>query len=512
MNGVIGMADLLMDTDLDAEQREYVETVHSSGETLLTLINDILDFSKVEAEKVELEEVIFDLRTSVEDTAALLAERAQSKGLEIASLVDYDVPNALRGDPGRLRQVLTNLLGNAIKFTEEGEVVLRAELSGETDEEAVIRFEIRDTGIGMEEGQQESLFESFAQADASTTRRYGGTGLGLAISRRLVHLMGGEIHVESEPGEGITFYFTARFQKLSSETTSGPRPRADLRGLKALVVDDNATNRSILRHQISPWGVKVDEAREASGALEMLRSAAGEGEPYDLALLDLQMPGMDGLELARAIKEDRNVSRTRLVLVTSMGQRGDGEEARRSGIEAYLNKPVRQAQLYDVLSVVMGTEEVDEPSEAQPLVTAHSLKEEARSRPLLLLAEDNEVNHKVAVRTLEKLGYQADVSDDGAEAVEAVSRADYAAVIMDVQMPGMDGYEATAEIRRRERAQRPPPDNRHNRQRPARGPGEGAQSRDGRLRSKARQGRGARGDTATLGLGRRRPRHSRGRS
>ncbi len=455
MNGVIGMTGLLLDTDLDPEQREYAETVRVSGENLLTIINDILDFSKIEAGKLHLEIIDFDLRTTVEEVVSLVGERAQNKGLELASLVEYGVPTALRGDPGRLSQVLTNLLGNAIKFTEEGEVILRAKMNEETDDAAVVRFEVSDTGIGMTEEQQERLFQSFSQADASTTRKYGGTGLGLAISKQLVELMGGEIGLDSEPGNGSTFWFTVPLEKQpegAQEAT--PSPRTDLAGLRVLVVDDNETNRRIVHHQIISWGMGNGSAEGGQRALEMLRAAAERGKPYDLAILDMHMPKMDGLTLASIIKGDPAIGSTRLVLLTSLGRRGDSEEARRVGIEAYLTKPVRQSQLHDALATLMGSpaDVVSAPSPAEaPLITRHSLKEEkARSRARLLLAEDNAVNQKVAVRMLEKLGYRVDVAADGLEAVEALSRIPYAAVLMDVQMPQMDGHQATAEIRRRE--------------------------------------------------------------
>ncbi|MBA2512588.1 MAG: PAS domain S-box protein [Rubrobacteraceae bacterium] len=448
MNGVIGMADLLIDTDLSTEQQEYAEIVRRSGENLLTIINDILDFSKVEAGQMRVETIDFDLRLAVEDTVSLLAERAQDKGLELANLIEPDLPTALRGDPGRIRQVLTNLIGNAIKFTEWGEVVLRVSLAEDLQETAVVRFEVTDTGIGMTEEQLGRLFQSFSQADTSTTRRYGGTGLGLAISKQLVGLMGGEIGVESEPGVGSTFFFTL---PLVRQAVRGerPLPTSDLRGLRVLIVDDNATNRRLLHDQLSSWGMENDGAEDGPRALEMMGAAAGEGRPYELAILDMQMPGMDGMQLAKRTRADRATAGTRLILLTSMGYRGEGDQARRSGIDAYLTKPIRQSELRDVISTVMGM-----PAEQEefPLITRHTLRERGpRSSPRLLLAEDNPVNQKVAVRMLERLGYRVDVAEDGREALEALPKADYAAVLMDVQMPDVDGYEATAEIRRRER-------------------------------------------------------------
>jgi two-component system sensor histidine kinase/response regulator len=450
MNGVIGMTDLLMETPLSEEQREYAETVRLSGENLMLILDDILDFSKIEAGAMRLESIDLDLRAAVEDVTVLLGGRAQDKGLELASLIEYDVPGALRGDPGRLRQILTNILGNAIKFTEEGEVIVRVGLAGEDEESATVRFEVSDTGIGMSREQQALLFLAFTQADASTTRHYGGTGLGLAISKQLVNLMGGEISVESEPGVGSTFSFTLTFDKQPAYARSAPFIPADLTGLLALVVDDNQANRSILEKQLSSWGVRTTSVAGGPQAIEELRSAAEGGAPYDLAVLDMQMPGMDGIELAGRIKADPDLSPTRLVLLTSMGRRGDGEEASKSGIEAYLMKPVRQSELYDALATVMGGAVA---SEQTRLVSGHDFKrQQAGPCSRVLVAEDNPVNQKVAVRMLENLGYQVDVAGDGREALKALALTSYGAVLMDVQMPLMDGYEATAEVRRREEA------------------------------------------------------------
>ncbi|HEX6709804.1 MAG TPA: response regulator [Rubrobacter sp.] len=454
MNGVIGMTGLLLDTDLSEEQREYAETVRVSGENLLTIINDILDFSKIEADKLDLETMNFDLRNTVEEALGLLAERAQAKGVELVSLIEHDVPSALRGDPGRLSQILTNLLGNAVKFTDEGEVVLRVSLAEEQGGAAEVRFDVRDTGIGMTPEQRERLFQAFTQGDVSTTRRYGGTGLGLVISKQLVEMMGGEIGVESEPGKGSIFSFTARLLKQPGKAQRAITPRKDFEDLRILIVDDNETNRKILHGQVISWGMKNGQAEGGPKALEMLRAAAQEDQSYDLAILDLHMPGMDGIELAHAIKEDPSIAATKLILLTSMGLRGEAEQARRVGFAAYLTKPVRQSKLYDAIATVVGsTAEAPSPADA-PLVDRRRAGEAstlARERLVrVLVAEDNQVNQRVAVRMLERLGYRADVAANGLEATEALSRIHYAAVLMDVQMPEMDGYSATRQIRRRE--------------------------------------------------------------
>jgi two-component system sensor histidine kinase/response regulator len=455
MNGVIGMTGLLLDTDLSPEQREYAETVRLSGENLLAIINDILDFSKIEAGKMELEDADFDLGMVVEEAIGLHAERAHAKGLELANLIEHDVPSALRGDPGRLSQILTNLIGNAIKFTEEGEVVLHVRLDHENHERdgsAVLHFEVKDTGIGMTDEQKGRLFQAFTQADVSTTRRYGGTGLGLAISKQLVELMGGEIGAESEPGVRSTFWFEVPFAKSSEGARIAATPRTDLHGLRVVVVDDNETNRKIVHHQVVSWGMKNGMAANGPQALEMLRGAAESGEPYGLAILDMQMPGMDGMELARTIKAEPEIAATRLIMLTSLGRRVDAEEAHRMGISAYLTKPVRQSRLYDAIATVMGAPAQTMPEEAQPATLHSRRKDTAPSGARILVAEDNPINQKVAVRMLERLGYRADVVADGLEAVEALSRVPYHAILMDVQMPEMDGYEATAAIREREGA------------------------------------------------------------
>jgi PAS domain S-box-containing protein len=448
MNGVLGMTALLLDSDLNADQSEVAKTIRSSGDALLTIINDILDFSKIEAGKLEFEIVDFDLRNVVEETVELLAERARAKGLEFASLIYRDVPTGLRGDPGRLRQVLTNLVGNALKFTEQGEVIVRAEKENESETALTIRFTISDTGIGISEAAQANLFQAFTQADGSMTRKYGGTGLGLSISKQLVEMMGGKMGVTSRPGAGSVFWFTTNLEKQPQPAAPPAPPVESLKKLRALIVDNNATNRQILSHQLGSWGMIHNEAESGSQALALLKAAAAKGAGYDLAILDLLMPGMDGFELARAIKSDPNIAKVHLVLLTSAGVRGDGATASAAGIAAYLTKPVRQAQLFACLTMVVSN---SSPATGSSLVTRHTLRESKRtSNKLILLADDNIVNQKVAVRQLQKLGYRADAVANGFEAIEALSRISYDLVLMDCQMPEMDGYEATAEIRRLE--------------------------------------------------------------
>jgi signal transduction histidine kinase/DNA-binding response OmpR family regulator len=450
LNGVIGMTGLLLDTRLDPKQRHYAETARQSGESLLGVINDVLDFSKIEAGKVELEVVDFDLHDIVESVAGMVAVRAADKGLELATLIAHELPESFLGDPFRLRQILTNLAANAIKFTERGEVVLRARRCAQNEDGVTIRFEIIDTGIGISADQQSQLFAAFSQADVSTTRRFGGTGLGLAISSQLVGLMGGEIGVESEPGKGSTFWFTV---PLGLSSSSAARGRVDLRGLRVLAVDDNAVNRAILHEHIVGWHMRNGSAESGPRALDMLRAAVARGEPYDVAIVDMQMPGMDGLALARAIKVDRSIAGTRLILLTSIGR--TGPEPNRDGFfDACLTKPVPQSQLYDCLARAMAgsnlaadeLQRVEIPSASQKRAKKLAAPQGGR----ILVAEDNVVNQQVAVGVLATLGYRADVVANGREAVEAMALVPYAAILMDCQMPEMDGYQATEEIRRRE--------------------------------------------------------------
>ena len=456
MNGVIGMTSLLLDTGLNAEQREYTEIVRKSGENLLALINDILDFSKIEAGKLDLEILDFDLRLTLEDTAELLSLRAAEKGLELLCRVDPAVPLTLRGDPARIRQIITNLVGNAIKFTQEGEIVISATRSSEHDGHVTLLFEVHDTGIGMPTERLEAIFDPFTQVDGSTTRKYGGTGLGLAICKQLAELMGGEIGVTSKPGHGSTFWFTLRLEQQNGELSTVPdvQTQIDLAGTKILVVDDNATNRLLVTTLLTHWACRFASAVDAKEGLALLLDAARADDPFQVALLDQEMPGMDGLEMARRIKGDPLLAATLLIMVTSLGQRGDAAKLEKIGFSGYLSKPVRQSHLHGCIALVLGRARQagdDSATEVSPqnrgIVTRYSVAECAVNGVRILLAEDNIINQKVAQNMLGKLGYKADVVADGREAVRALEMINYDIVLMDCQMPEMDGYEATTMIR-----------------------------------------------------------------
>ena len=447
MNGVIGMSGLLLETELTEEQRGYAEVVNRSGENLLSLINDILDFSKIEAGRLDMEIIDFDLRTTMEDTTEMLTFRAHDAGLDLVCHIDPAVPVYLKGDPGRLRQIITNLAGNAVKFTHEGEVVIGAALESEQGETVTIRFSVRDTGIGIPQSRLAAVFEPFTQADGSTTRKYGGTGLGLAICKQLSELMGGEIGIESEEGKGSTFWFTAKFTKqaLAELQHNAPQLHADIKGTRVLVVDDSATNRKLLAVLLSHWGCDYELAYDGVTALQHLRVAAAENNPFRVALLDQEMPGMGGSELGRQIKADPLLQSTLLIMVTSLCQRGDAAALEKIGFVGYLPKPVRQSQLYGCIALALDRRR--DPEVPVPLITRHTVAEVANRGIRILLAEDNLINQKVALSILGKLGYKADVVANGLEAVRALELIDYDVVLMDCMMPDMDGYEATAVIR-----------------------------------------------------------------
>ena len=451
MNGVIGMTGLLLETPLSPEQRRYAEIVRSSGESLLTVINDILDFSKIEAGKLEFETIDFDLRETVEEALELVAENAAAKNLELTGLVFADVETAVQGDPGRLRQVLLNLLGNAIKFTEAGEVTVQVWRIEESDQDIALRFQVSDTGIGMAPEAVEKLFQPFTQADSSTTRRYGGTGLGLAICKQLVEHMSGEIGVESTPGQGSTFWFTVRLPKQPRDGNEDPRRKMSLEGLRVCCVDDHPTNRFLLVQYCMDWGMEGVVAATPTEALGLMEAAATQGKPFDLAIIDMEMPEMDGLALAQTVKSIPRLAETRLVLLTSLGKHGDGKAIREAGFTGYLTKPVRKSQLRACLQLVMGQNVAEGLLSTDSLLARHHVQEpEGRACARILVADDHTVNQQLAVLMLERLGHGVDVVANGHEAVEAVSRKAYDVVFMDCQMPDMDGYEATREIRRRE--------------------------------------------------------------
>ena len=443
MNAIIGMTGLMLDTQLTSDQREFADTIRFSADSLLGIINDILDFSKIEAGKMSVEEIDFDLSDVVEGCADLLGERAHGKGLELAAWIDEETPRHLCGDPGRLRQILTNLVGNAVKFTEKGEVVLDVRSVQTGPESATIRFMVRDTGIGISSEAQPRLFEAFTQADGSMTRRYGGTGLGLAIARQLVKLMKGEIGFSSEPGKGSTFWIEVPLRYGKQGKTDRLRKNSLLDGRRVLIVDDNATNREILRRQTASKRMRNACAFDAAEALVMLRKAIAEKDPFEIALLDMQMPGADGIILASQIKASPEIASTQLIMLTSLGHLPSERLWKEVGISAYLIKPVKQSRLFEAVLQVL----------TEPAIAINTSPNTTPAGPVskstirILLAEDNLVNQKVALRQLAKLGFNVDAVPNGAEAVKAMERQLYPLVLMDCQMPELDGYKATGRIR-----------------------------------------------------------------
>jgi PAS domain S-box-containing protein len=452
MNGVIGMIELLLETQLNPMQLDYAQTVRDSAAALLTVINDILDFSKVEAGKLDLEVLDMDMRDTVEDVARLLAIQAHAKGLEVIALIDPGLPDLVRGDAGRLRQVLLNLGGNAVKFTQKGEVSIECKVAQKDDRGTLVRCEIRDTGMGIPTSRVEALFTAFTQVDSSTTRRFGGTGLGLSIVRRLVELMGGEVGVSSEEGVGSTFWFTARLGVAQNAARARLAPPTELRGQRIVIVDDNMTNRKVLMGQLSLCGMEAVCASSADEALSLMRIAATAGRPFEVALLDHQMPGCDGASLGKTILAEPALRGARLILLTSSGQRGDGRMFSELGFAGYLLKPVTHRDLTDCLMMVLGTQAEGWRMATQPIVTRHALRSQRHREAAhhILLAEDNLVNQKVACRILEKLGYRVDVAADGQAAFEAWQSGRYHLILMDCQMPILDGYETTRKIREQE--------------------------------------------------------------
>ena len=451
LNGVMGMTDLALETDLTPEQREYLETVKLSADSLLTVINDILDFSKIEAGKVDLELDDFNLRESLEATLKTLALRADEKGLELLCEMAPSVPDVVRGDSNRLRQVVINLIGNAIKFTDQGEVALNIHVEAEEGDDRIIHFTVSDTGIGIPPEKQKLIFQPFAQADTSTTRKYGGTGLGLTISKRLVGLMDGNMWVESEVGRGTQFHFTARLKTSEKPIAVGTTaPPETLRGVKVLIVDDNQTNRRILEGMLKRWDMKSTSVEDGEEALSRLSIAQNAGEPYALVLTDMHMPKMDGFSLIEQIRQRPEFSTAIIMMLTSAGHRGDGARCQELGVAAYLLKPIRQSELREAIARVLGA-----PAQkgAIPLVTRYSLQDARDPQTILwvLVAEDNAVNQLLATRLLEKRGHRVVMTANGREALEALAKDKFDLVLMDVQMPEMDGLQATSELRKKEK-------------------------------------------------------------
>ena len=444
MNGVIGMTGLLLGTELNEEQRDYVETIRNSGDTLLEIINDILDFSKIEAGRMRMESIDFSPKRITEEAVELFAEAAANKGIELIVDIEADLPAALVGDPGRLRQVLLNLVGNAVKFTDEGEIVVHAERLPARGPGILLRFEVSDTGIGLSDEEKSQVFSTYSQVDSSTTRRHGGTGLGLAIARMLSQLMGGEIGVDSEKGAGSRFWFTSMFRESEGIASPAIAP-LDLTGASVAIIDDNKTNRTILERYLDSWGMAQASFEGGPQALAAMRGAAARDEAFDVAIVDMMMPVMDGRGVAAAIRGDASLKDTVVVLLTSAGR----SEQPVPGVDMELVKPVRPSQLFDVLHTLLASRPERTPHEEG--VQAARPQHGAR----VLIVEDNAANLKVAVRMIEGLGYRADTAGNGEEAVRVLRTVDYDAILMDCQMPEMDGYEATRQIRREERHHTP---------------------------------------------------------
>ena len=448
MNAIIGMSELMIDTKIDSEQRDFLNTIRESSYALLHLINDILDFSKIEAGKMDLNPENFNLRITLETIVESMATGADEKSVELILNYDSKIPTGIFGDPGRIRQILINLLGNAIKFTQEGEVILTAKLNSIEDDILDIFFSVKDTGIGIPANKTDLIFEKFTQADGSTTRKFGGTGLGLAISRQLVEMMDGNIGVTSIPGKGSTFYCNLKLKK-GEFTEDEPKIVPDLDGLPVLIIDDSSTNRFILEKTLRIWGIQPTSNSSGKQGIQDLYNAARQGEPIPLVLLDMQMPQMDGETVARRILKEPLLKQTRIIILTSMGKRGDAKRLKDIGIKAYLTKPIKQAQLkHAILSVMADQDKEDSPE--KKLVTKYTVAEHHRNDLRILLVEDNPINQRVGQKILEKRAYRVDVVDNGAAAIEALQKDTYSLILMDIQMPVMDGLTATQEIRKLE--------------------------------------------------------------
>jgi signal transduction histidine kinase/DNA-binding response OmpR family regulator len=447
LNGVIGMTTLLLETPLSRDQREFTEVIRGSGDMLLNVVNDVLDFSKIEAGKLELETVTFDVGSLLDEAAMLVVEHAERKGLELVVSSAPDLPEAVQGDSGRIRQVIANFLTNAVKFTERGDVQLRAALVSQQDGVARLRFEVQDTGIGLSPAAASKLFKPFVQADATTTRRFGGTGLGLSICKMLVEKMGGEIGLESREGAGSTFFFVVPLTLAPADALPRRRQVASIQGLRALVVDDNETNRLVLGHQLARWGVEVAESASGPEALRAIDRAQASGRPFEVLLLDMQMPGMDGLEVARQVRAQPRHAALQMVMLTSVALRQVAVSAKEIGIAACLTKPVRASILEETLGHTSSAAREDR----RAVVAVAAAENAAPNGIRVLVVEDNAVNQKVAVKFLARLGYSADVAANGLEAVAACARVPYDFLLMDCQMPEMDGFEATRTLRQKQR-------------------------------------------------------------